>query len=156
MVINMTNLTEKLNKVQATGIKVVNGGGSNAVSLSIVNSDSNGKRLTTSKELTKKLSLTDILYVVPNAEDNELYLSSVPMMNISSSGRLSGSDKKVCYSAGLVSLIVETFRLDYADKTSMSFNDISFDELEDIPVAIVKIDQEKQISLSNNANEVSA
>lgn len=149
----MTNLKEKLETVQATGVKVVNGGGSNAVSLSIVN-NSNGKRLTTSKELTKKLNLTDTLYVVPNTEDNELYLSSEPMMNISSSGKLSGNDKKVCYSAGLVSLIVETFRLDYTGKTSMSFNNISFDELEDIPVAIVKIDPEKQVNLGNDADGV--
>lgn len=150
----MTNLKEKLENVQATGIKVVNGGGSNAVSLSIVNSDSNGKRLTTSKELTKKLNLTDTLYVVPNVEVNELYLSSVPMMDISSSGKLSGSDKKVCYSAGLVALIVESFNLDYTGKTSMSFNNISFDELEDMPVAIVKIDPEKQVNSGNDADGV--
>ncbi len=152
----MTNLKEKLENVQTTGIKVVNGGGSNAVSLSIVNSDSNGKRLTTSKELTKKLNLTDTLYVVPNVEDNELYLSSVPMMDISSSGKLSGNDKKVCYSAGLVSLIVETFRLDYTGKTSMSFNNISFDELDEAPVAVVKIDPEKQINPDAVSDEVSA
>lgn len=135
----MKNIAEKIEKLQNSGVQVVTGGGSNAISISIVNSQGNGKRIAFSKKLTEELTLTDKIYMIPNTDDGELILSSVPIHDISSSGNLNGTTKKICYSAALVDLLVNAFNLNYKGKTSLSFNEISFEEYDDAKVAIVRM-----------------
>ena len=139
----MENIKEKIAKLQNAGIQVVTGGGSNAISMSIVNSNGNGKRIAFSKKLSEELALADTIYMVPNIEDDELILSSVAIEDISSSGKLSGTEKKICYSAALVNMLVELFKLEYAGKTSKSFNNIRFEQYNDTQMAIVKMVDEQ-------------
>jgi hypothetical protein len=129
-------------------LPVVTGSAGSGYSVSIVNSD-NGKRLTVSKALTKELSLDKEIYVAINAEDKEFYISNAPIINRSSHCKVSGTDKKICYSAALVTLIVDSFNLNYSGKTSMSFNNISFEEVDDIVVAIVAVEDDKCLAESS-------
>ena len=108
-------------------------------SFGIVNSDANGKRVSVSKSLSQKLELTDPLAILPMIDDGVVLLAKELPFPATSRVNVRGQDKKIAYSASLVRLLAEAFALDYSARTSMSFNDIDFDTVDDMPVAIVKI-----------------
>ena len=108
-------------------------------SFGIVNSESNGKRVSVSKSLSKKLELTDNLAILPMIEDGVVLLAKELPFPATSHVSIRGKDKKIAYSASLVQLLTEVFALDYSARTSMSFSDIDFDTVDDVPVAIVTI-----------------
>ena len=108
-------------------------------SFGIVNSEANGKRVSISKNLSKKLELTETLAILPMIEDGVVLLAKELPFPATSHVSVRGKDKKIAYSASLVKLLTEVFTLEYSARTSMSFSDIDFDTVDDMPVAIVKI-----------------
>ena len=108
-------------------------------SFGIVNSEANGKRVSISKSLSKKLELTETLAILPMVEDGIVLLSKELPFPATSRVSVRGKEKKIAYSASLVHLLTEAFGLDYSARTSMSFNDIDFDTVDGVTVAIVKI-----------------
>ena len=54
---------------------------------------------------------------------------------------LKGEGKKLCYCAPLVKLFIDTFSLDFDGHTSMSFSDITIEDLNDVKVARISIVQ---------------
>ena len=118
-----------------------------------MNTCGNGNRLTLSKALIKELELDEHIYIVPNIYDNEIILSGVEIGDISSKATLS-KDKKFVYSAPIVKMLTELFKLNYSGISSLSFSDITIDLYKDNKVAVVKIEPEKCIP--SNEAEVSA
>ncbi len=137
------NLTELLNMIEENGknYNVASGGGKH--SLSIVN-NINGKRITLSKTLSADLNVTDEVYFLPVPSENTLIVSSKSISSKSASCPTSGQDgKKICYAAGVVKMITETFALDYSNVTSLSFNNIGFDMIKGQKVALIDMTSKK-------------
>lgn len=97
----------------------------------------NGKRLTLSKALAAALGLEDAMEILPHHDENFLFVGKKLHATKVFYGKLSGAEKKICYSSELVTRVTEAFNLDFSDKTSMSVNTIEFTEIDGNPVAVV-------------------
>lgn len=138
------NIEELLELASQSETPVIRNTASNGkYSFSVVNSDSNGKRISISKALAEALDLEDGVSLLPVQEEGLLMLSKKPLSAKASSGKLNGSGKKLCYNAGLVRLITDTFRLDFSDHVSLSFSDIAVQESEGEPVAVVVMQKDR-------------
>ena len=108
------------------------------LSMTVVNSKNNGKRCTFSKALSKKLGLSDSIAIAIAPDDGLIFLAA-KFPDVDEVYSLSGEDKKICYNTSVVKNIAESFNLDYNNKTSHSFDDITFDTQDSVTVAAVKI-----------------
>ncbi len=109
---------------------------SGPISFGVVN-NVNGKRLTLSKALAAALGLEDAMEILPHHDENFLFVGKKLPVDKAFRGKLSGADKKICYSAELVERVTTAFNLDFSGKTSMSVSTIEFTEIEGTPVAVV-------------------
>lgn len=104
--------------------------------IGIVN-NANGKRITLCKALVEYLGVDDKVCAMPAAEARKLVLGkSLPFQNAVEL-TLHGEGKKTAYVASFVEVVTELFSLDFSTRTSCTFGDVTFDELEGVPVAIV-------------------
>ena len=133
------SLNELINKANNNSSTVVVSSGASKYSVSLVN-NINGKRISISKALSADLSLGSTAYFLPVEETSQLLISASPIGAMSSCSSLSGAEKKISYNASLVKMLTEAFKLDFSDKTSCSFSDITIDNSTGHAVAIVKID----------------
>ena len=108
-------------------------------SFGIVNSRHNGKRLSFSKALVVALDLEGTVELLPAAADGVLFVAKKLPADISFEGKLSGEGKKLCYSGSLVALVTEAFKLDFSEKTSMSFSHVEIQDVDGIKVAAIHI-----------------
>ena len=131
-------LSELINKANNNSSSVVVTTGPSKYSISIVN-NINGKRVAISKALSIDLLLDGTAYFLPVEETGQLLISASPIGDKSSSSSLSGAEKKISYNASLVKMLTEAFKLDFSDKTSCSFSDITIDTSTGNAVAIVNI-----------------
>lgn len=113
--------------------------GNSMYSFGIVNSKNNGKRLTFSKALSTKLSLEDHVELLTLEEEHLLFIGKNLTADQPLEGRLSGEDKKICYSGPLVAVLTDVFGLDFSKRASMSFSNITFHTDGDIAIAVVHI-----------------
>ena len=105
-------------------------------SISIVN-NVNGKRVTISKSVADHLELSDFVIAKLSVEKRKLVLGRVLPFPGASKVNLSGSGKKIAYNSEFVQVLTKAFDLDFTKCTSRSFSDITFEMLNDVPVAIV-------------------
>lgn len=145
----MYSITDLLKMAESNTIGAVHGGGSSKYSVSIVN-NTNGKRVSLSKALSEKLNLTETAFFLPVESAGELIISSVALGDRASTTMLSGKDKKICYNAALVTLLTDSFKLDFSTRTSCSFNEIKFDTVGDATVAIVKMTAPSEAETNEN------
>lgn len=120
-------------------VRQVSATGSGKYSVSVVNSDGNGKRMTLSKALLEKLELEGYVCMLPLAEENILLLAKdMPFPSASKIELTSKKDPRIIYNADAVELLVKTFNLDYSNgRTSLSFRQIEFEEHEGVTYAAV-------------------
>ena len=120
-------------------VRQVSATGSSKYSVSIVNSDGNGKRVALSKALFEKLQLEGSVCMLPLAEENVLLLAKeMPFPSTSKIELTSKKDPRIIYNADVVALLVKTFGLDYSNsRTSLSFNQIELEEHEGVTFAAV-------------------
>ena len=112
-------------------------GGSKKYSFGVVNSKNNGKRLSFSKALAKELDLEEKFNIMPLSSKGVLMVAKKLPFGRVSVGTLKGDEKKICYGADLVELVTGCFGLDFAERTSMSFSDIEFNEKDGVKVALI-------------------
>lgn len=108
-------------------------------SFGVVNSKNNGKRLSFSKALVAALDLEDTVELLPAAADGVLFVAKKLPTEVSFEGKLSGDGKKLCYSGSLVALVTESFKLDFSEKTSMSFAHVEIQDVDSTKVAAIHI-----------------
>lgn len=106
----------------ATSVRSGNG----VPSFGIVNSSTNGKRVTLSTALTSALSITDEMYIMPIASKGIILISSAPIHPMAQHFDLRGEASKVCYNASLVTDLTKKFHLDFSKRVSRSFRDVKF------------------------------
>lgn len=99
----------------------------------------NGKRLSVSKALAEKLEIKDNMYLCPLFDHCALLIGKNLPDDKAWHLNLKGSDKKISYSAEAAETLVRGFNLDYTDVSSKSFTNISFEDFEGSPVAVIKI-----------------
>ena len=137
---NMIDLGKLFQVAETAEVAQVATTGSGKYSVSVVNSNGNGKRITLSKALVEKLELDGYVSMMPLQSEGVLMLAKTLPFDNASTIELNSSDRRIAYHAGAVKLIVDTFSLDYSGgRTSMSFNDIEFGERDEVVIAIVKI-----------------
>ena len=94
-------------------------------SVGIVN-NKNGKRISISKLLAKRLGLTDCVDIVALEEDNIILLGkNLPFNDVKVTCKVSGDDKKIVYNSQLVQDLSEIFAIDYKGQTSRAFSEVS-------------------------------
>ena len=130
--------------------QISNTGGKYTVS--IVN-NVNGKRFTISKSIADHLELSDFVIAKPTVEKRKLVLGRALPFPGSSKVNLSGSGKKIGYNSEFVQMLTKVFNLDFTKRTSRSFSDITFEMLDDVPVAIVSFPEEASEATSEVSSE---
>ncbi len=111
------------------------------LSFNIVNSDRNGKRIRLSRGLACAVGVTANAAMLPLPDEGLLmvaeklpYKATIPVPLKDDYGA------KIGYNAGMVALLTEVFNLSFEDHVSMSFSDITLDQLRDgTPVALISI-----------------
>lgn len=129
--------TKLFEAAKKTDIPQVTGSGSGKYSISVGNSDGNGKRITLSKALVEKLSLTNSVSLLPLKENGILMVAKKLPFERASDITLNSKDKRTAYNAEAVQLITAAFGLDYSVKTSYSFNDIDFMTEDGTEIAVI-------------------
>ena len=123
-------------------------------SFGIVNTAKNGKRLSISKQLCEDIDLKEEIFLLPSEASGEIFVSALPISDKCSQASLKGDSKKLCYCAPLVKLLIDTFNLDFGGHTSMSFADISVEDLKGVKVARIHMRQpvtEVKLQVENEA-----
>lgn len=138
--ISADNFDQIYNRAKTTDRTPVVATSTGQYSFGIVNSRHNGKRLTFSKALVKKLGLEDEVQFFPMPEDHVLFVGKTLALNGVSVGTLSGDEnRKICYSGPIVAEITNAFGLDFSNKTSTSFADMSFKEIDGVTIAAISV-----------------
>lgn len=139
MVLNVKDLLQKA-KVIENAPKAVksNHEGNSKPAFGVIFSK-NGKRLSFTKGLAEALNLNDTVEIFPLVDEGILLISANLGIEDASSGKICGEGKKISYSAPLVEMVVTAFSLDYSGCSSKSFDEISFEEIDGVKVAAVKI-----------------
>ena len=109
------------------------------LSFGIVNSASNGKRLSFSKALTSALGLGEDIALITVPSEGVIMIARELPYEGAIRGKLRGEDKKLWYASPVVQLITEQFGIDFKKHVSYSYSDISINDLDGIPVATVCI-----------------
>ena len=110
-------------------------------SFGIVNTAKNGKRLFISKQLCEDIGLKEELFLLPSEVSGEIFVSGMSISDKCSQAPLKGEGKKLCYCAPIVKLLIDTFGLDFDGHTSMSFADISVEDLKGVKIARIRMRQ---------------
>lgn len=111
------------------------------LSLNIVNSKRNGKRIRFSSGLASAVGITENAAILPIESEGLLMIAEKLSYPAARSVTLKDDGgAKIAYSYGMVALLTEVFKLDFTFRTSMSFDDISIDNLADgTTVALIHI-----------------
>ncbi|MGG3162164.1 MULTISPECIES: hypothetical protein [unclassified Geobacillus] len=105
--------------------------------LSIINSKSNGKRITLSSQLLEKLGCPRRVQF--SFSDDEIAVGEELPENTHSFNVNKYGAKGVIYSAGLVQEITERFDLDFTSRVSITFRDVRYVPIGDKNVAIITV-----------------
>ena len=103
----------------------------------------NGKRVSVSAALAEVLDVKDKMSFIIDPEAKELLISKEfpypAAVTVNASGK--DGEKKIAYSATVAESVVKVFGLNFSEKTSMSFGNITteVDEGTGIPFAVVKM-----------------
>lgn len=136
-------LQSLLSQIKAMGTEKITAtstmSGHSTYSFGIVCSKDNGKRVTLSKALASRLNIEDNFDVIAQPQSGKLYIGK-DLQEIdenSSTFKLCGNNKKYCYNAELVLYLISAYELDFKERTSRSFSNITFDTHNNNPVGII-------------------
>jgi hypothetical protein len=103
----------------------------------LINSEADGKRLTTCRDLTEKIGNPEAVTI---AFDKSKIAISATQLNSENSFKLGRIGKKgVIYSVDLVRKITEEYNLDYTERVSITFHEVEYKVDGHKIVAIIKI-----------------
>lgn len=132
------NISEKIKKEMSLNNDVPTRRGNSNLSISIINSENNGKRIVFSKYLLTKLGNPSALQFVIFPEENSLFIGS-NLLPDENKYAFTKEDSNILYCGKVINQIVETFNLDYSNgKTSITFSNIEIEEENGNVIATVK------------------
>lgn len=129
-------------------------GGAGKYSFGIINSHSNGKRITLSKALGQALMLDDTAEFILIPEDGVLMVSKAFPSGLAEPQKLNGDprERRICYNADLVKGLTDTFKIDFSEHVSRSFFEITIEDHGGTAVAV--IDMSKPAQANHNGKSV--
>lgn len=131
-----TNKNYNLAMFQPAISKTTNRSNLKAGVMSLVNSDC-GKRVTLSKDLMNKLN-NPTKVAISFSEEYIAVGETLPNNNNELTIKLSGK-KGVIYSAGIVSEITNKYGLDFNNRTSITFYEVDYIEVNESTIAIINV-----------------
>ena len=139
MVIKVKNYFEKAKTVENApkAVKTATKGHSKPAISVVYNK--NSKRITLTAGMAEMLGLEESVDFFPLVEDGILLVAKKLELEDASTGKINNEGKRICYSEPISAMIANAFGLDYSKCTSKSFDDISFEEIDGVKVAAVKI-----------------
>ena len=137
MVLKVKDLLQKAKQTENVPVAVKNEHkGVSKPSLSVVY-NKNSKRVTLTAGLAEALCLEESVDFFPLVDDG-IVAKKLNLENVSN-GKINKEGKRICYSEPLSAMITKAFELDYSNCTSKHFDDITFEEIDGVKVAAVKI-----------------
>ena len=138
---DLKNLFDVAKKVTVPNVTAKSGNGK--LSFGIVNSKANGKRLTFSKALAASLGLDNKVNLIPIEDEHLLLVGKVVPNSAPIELNLRDCDgKKLAYNSDVVQLLTDIFELSFETHVSMAFQDISLEDYDGNPVAIIRLPSE--------------
>lgn len=131
------NPVDLISDLKAVGSKHKSKDGGGESAFSMVNTTDHGKRITLSPNLISKIGSPPKVQIAVNAKGIAVG-SKLPENDSSFTLRKMGS-KAVIYSAELVDELTALFELDFSNKSSISFYDVTYLSIDDIEVAFVPL-----------------
>lgn len=125
-----------------------------AYSVNLVCAKNNRKSLTLTKKLADTLQITTDVHITVYANDGSIALSSAPINEYSVKYAFSNEKDYIIYNACLVRFIADTFALDYTERTSYSFNRITFGTVNGVKYAEVIMTDKPMVASSTAEVEV--
>lgn len=117
----------------------------------VVNTEACGKRITIGKPVMEHLGSPGTIQILT---DKDGIVISKALSGHATVFRLRKSGKKACvYSSNLVDTLTEEFKLDFSNRTSISFQDVECLNLEGEPVAFVLLRQTAQAVQQDTAGQ---
>lgn len=130
--------------VELKGERSRRGHGNTKLSLNIVSTEKNGKRLRISKGLLEELGTPSTVQI--SVSDTELKIGK-SLKNCQNNFQLTGAGDTL-YRSGLVDELTEHFGLDFSERSSLTFDEIQIKlrryNDEEIPYAVVKLVSEQE------------
>ena len=125
------------------------------MSFSLVNSEGNGKRFTMTKSLITAIDVDKHVEIIPISEEGTLLAAKkLPFDNAIKNTLKPKGEGRLVYSASIVSLLTESFNLDFKNHVSMSFQNIRIDKLPDgSPLAIINMLDPKPYKYENEEDK---
>jgi len=145
---NLDNLLALANNVVIPNIFSTDETSNGTLSFGVVNSNSNGKRFTISKTLAAVLNLDNAVYLTFVPQEGILLLSATKVSDTSVRVTLKGTKKtkRIGYNAVVVLSLKKSFNLDYSNCVSLSFRDITIDNNNGTPCAIINMRMPTKLS----------
>jgi len=110
--------------------------GGKAGVLSVVNSN-NGMRVVLSKELMEHLNYPKTVQV--GLADHRIAISEYLGDDYTSYPMSKSGTKSIIYRSELVKQMTERYQLDFRDRTSITFSEVTYKELHGEPIALIKV-----------------
>lgn len=108
-------------------------------SLSIVNSANNGKRMSFSKGLIEGLGNPKQIQFLTSKTDDDWVLIIGENLKAKDTFKFSPANPQVIYCGTYIQSITAEFKLDFKNRTSMTFSDIEINEYDGKPAAYVNM-----------------
>ena len=125
-----------LEKFIASTSKTISKTSTEAGVMSVINSK-NSRRITLDKDVMSELSNPEMISI-SFSDDSMAIAEKLPNNDNLLKVRKSGG-KGVIYSAGLVSEITNKYMLDFSNRTSITFSDVEYIQLNGFTIAIIKV-----------------
>ncbi len=135
----LNDLLENLDDIDVFDFAGLSHGGNSIPSMTIVNSKKNGKRLTFSKALSQKLGLTDSVDILLLKKGTIVIAGNIDIEQAEAFDLCDDEGRKIIYHAELVKKLASLGKLDFDDRTSYSFRNISFDQHGDTEIATIDL-----------------
>ena len=145
---NLDNLLVLANNAVIPNIFSADETSNGTLSFGVVNSNSNGKRITISKALAMVLNLDNAVYLTFVPQEGVLILSASKVSGTSVKVTLKGTKKtkRTGYNAVVVFALKKSFDLDYSNCVSLSFRDITINDNNGISCAIINMRMPSKLS----------
>ncbi len=137
----MRNFEEMIDNSEEVSVSSTSHGRVSAPSLSIINSQKNGKRLVLSNGLLNALNNPSHIQIRTSKKDNVLFIGE--NLGAENTFNFSPSNPNIVYCGGVIRTIVADLNLDFSNKVSLTLKDIEIGEYKGGLAAYIKIKNKK-------------
>lgn len=135
----LENLIENLNEINTLDFATLTCGGNGVPSVTITGGKKVTKTISFTKVLSEKLALEDTVDILLLNKGSIIIGKSLDVEQAKSFELCNDDGKKIIYSAGLVQVLTKVASLDFTARTSYSFREVKFDDVDGKTIATVDL-----------------